>query len=135
MQESKATSQNVKPKLPWAYNHLHDLESLWWVAVCIISNNRFSMSGDSDVQEIPEHHRKALFPLAWEPFRRATNFTEDFPNMKNSLPKCYQQVFTALDGFRELLIQHYRDVKSKLPHSINLDASDDDIYQFFAEVL
>ena len=122
-------------RLSWTYNHLHDLESLWWVVVWIIFHNCFSMPGgsDSDLQEVPEHLRMALFPHLLYSIHRRDSFTIPSSNMHYSLPKSHQKVFFALDYLRWLLIQHYRKVESTLPHSINLDASDDEIYQTFME--
>src|SRR6267154_3390760 len=46
-----STERNQPTIFPFAHNHLHDLESLWWVTVWIVFYNHFSKSQQPD--EVP----------------------------------------------------------------------------------
>jgi Fungal protein kinase len=49
MQDVRNTSGIRKTTIvPFSHNHLHDLESLWWVAVWMVFYNRFSKAQRSD---------------------------------------------------------------------------------------
>ena len=142
--EVRSRSHAVQPKLPWRFNHLHDLESLWWVAVWIVFNNCFGEPDDSlsssqepDVpltpQAPPDSIRAALFPSSLESIRRRDFFIGRFSQIQG-LPEQYLMPFNALDIIRSLLIEHYEKIQSTLPMSINLNASGDDIYDYLMQV-
>ena len=132
---------SVQPELPWRFNHLHDLESLWWVAVWIVFNNRFGgldvsafSPPESDVpptpQAPPDSIRKALFPSSFDNVHRRDFFITKFSYIQG-LPEQYQTPFLALNALRTCLVMDYRAIQSTLPKSINLDASGDGIYNYF----
>ena len=137
-------SHAVQPMLPWRFNHLHDLESLWWVAVWIVFNNCFGKLDDSlsssqepevplTPQAPPDSIRAALFPSSLENVHRRDFFISRFSEIQG-LPEQYLMPFNALDIIRSLLIEHYEKIQSTLPTSINLNASSDDIYDYFMQV-
>ena len=139
----RSRSHTVQPMLPWRFNHLHDLESLWWVAVWIVFNNCFGEPDDSlsssqepDVpltpQAPPDSIRAALFPPFLDSARRQNFFISTFSEIQG-LPEQYLMPFKLLDLIRSLLIEHYEKIQSTLPMSINLNASGDDVYDYFME--
>jgi hypothetical protein len=119
LKERAATNikQDKPAKLPFSHNHLHDLESLWWVAVWIVFYNNFSKSQQPDEEPLSDLQAaqrqlgvaRTLFP---------------------SVMKC-----TYLEALRTTLVDHYIAIKSTLPKFINSTASEDDIYEEFKEAL
>ena len=71
VQRARGVLQNITAPLPFSHNHLHDLESLWWVAIWIVFYNHFSKAQRSD-NESPfnltdaEHHLKRERRIDWE---------------------------------------------------------------------
>ena len=117
--------------IPWTYNQLHDLESLWWVATWIVTNNCFQKWGKSpsDLHATPESIRATLFPPTLLDSNRKHCFTLNFPSKAADIPQTHQPLFEMLDYLREHLIKHYQDIESTLPDSINLD-----VYISFSEI-
>ena len=115
--------------IPWTHNHLHDLESLWWVAIWIVFNNGFGRPEDypDSLEETSEETRLELF------HRRLRSFITTFSGIVDHVSDPQNEIYYELpvDYLRELLLKHYRKVESKLPLSIDLDASDNSIYSLF----
>ena len=109
-------------------NHLHDLESLWWVAAWIIFNNGFSRPEDC-LDNLEETSNKTRLNLLH--YHRRDSFTTTFLGMVDHVPDPQNEISYERDYLRELLLEQYWEVKSKLPLSINLDASDNSIYSHF----
>jgi hypothetical protein len=126
----------VKPSIPWAYNHLQDLESLWWVAAWIFFNNLFSdlAVNTSPPQEpgvLPSVSREpldglrmGLFPCTSDTNRLTTSFESEVPTQ-------YARPLRGVGRARPHLIEHYVTVESTLPSHINLDASNHTICASF----
>ena len=114
--------------IPWTHNRLHDLESLWWVAAWIVFNNGFGRPKDylDNLEMTSEKTRLDLLH-----FHRQNSFTITFSGMVDHVPDPQNEIYYELDYLRELLLEHYRKVESKLPSSIDLDASDNSIYSHF----
>jgi hypothetical protein len=126
-------------EVSFIHNHLHDLESLWWVAVWLVFYNHFydtQQSNEeplSDLQDVERQLRLArtLFPSSITSIHRQNGFQTSFLKVYNDLPKNKHLICSYLDVLRTYLISHYLKVESTLPHSIDLTASTDDIYGDF----
>ena len=119
------------------HNHLHDLESLWWVAVWVVFYNHFSPSGDQfTLRDAEDQLKKAriLFPpMVGSTTRRdAFQGSELFKKACDLLHPNKKSVYLGLKILREQLIKHYNAVEKELPLSIRLEFSEDDIYDDFA---
>jgi len=136
---SNATQDNWPTNISFAYNHLHDLESLWWVAVWIVFYNQFrdprqpNEEPISDLDEVEDRLQLAqiLFPPSMLYISRRDNFQKFFLKVCKELPSNKRTITNDFDVLRRNLIQHYVKVEAKLPQSIDLTASKDDIYEDF----
>ena len=136
LQEQEA----AKAKVPFSHNHLHDLESLWWVTAWVVFCYLFSegtTSRDCLTLEDADHQLKVaeeLFPPVANNTTRSYNFTLDrsFREMREEFPKNKRHAHAYLDYLRGELIDHYGDVESKYP-IIEPNASENDIYDTFKE--
>ena len=75
---------------------------------------------------------RTLFPPTMESTRRHYGFQLFFPKIYEKLPKSKHTTCSHLNVLRRNLIQGHKKVQAKLPHSIDLDAVDDDVYNNFA---
>jgi tRNA (Thr-GGU) A37 N-methylase len=141
IQEQISIKNNKSAKLPFVHNHLHDLESLWWVAVWVVFYNHLSDTQQSNqaplsnLQEV-EHqlaYTRTLFPSIMGSVGRRDAFQQLFLKVCNELPSNKHTVCSYLDLLQHSLIEHYSKVESMLPHFIDLTASKDDIYDNFRE--
>ena len=131
-----AMKKRKVPEIPFFHNHLHDLESLWWVAVWVIFYNNFSEPEPSftfqDAQLRLGLARK-LFPHTLDSMTRQNGFKipSSFRKICKTLPHNKEDIYNSLDLLREFLIDHYEAVEKGYPQSIDLDASKEDIYDVF----
>jgi hypothetical protein len=141
IQHHKSIKNNTPTKLPFVHNHLHDLESLWWVAVwviiynCLCDTQQSNEVPPSDLQDV-EHQlswARTLFPSLMESASRRDAFQQLFLEVCGELPRNKHAICSYLDLLRHSLIEHYSKVESTLPHFIDLAASKDDIYDDFRE--
>ncbi len=135
---------NVKTEVPFSHNHLHDLESLWWVAVWVVFYNYISngapsrdrsssaLKAASDQLELAE----ALFPPARDIATRQNNFQylTSFLRTCGRLPRNKKDMRDGLEFIRRRLVKHYRLIEAGYPESVDLDLSRDDIYDGFTQV-
>src|SRR5712672_3089707 len=129
--------------IPFSYNHLHDLESLWWIAVWVVFFNHFSEgtpTPDRPSLSLEDASRQlksaqTLFPLALESTTREHVFQkdEDFLEKCEGLPSNRKAICLLLDFLRQLLINNYKIVEAKHPPSVNPDSPNNDIYDGFTE--
>jgi hypothetical protein len=130
-----------RTEVSFSHNHLHDLESLWWVAVWMVFYNYFSDEGTSPSvtrRDASEQLRLAetLFPLWFDSFSRHDGFKDPwmFKNTCAKLPSNKATATRALNFFRQLLISHYCAVEKEYTESVDLGSSEDDIYDLFVRV-
>ena len=129
------------------HNHLHDLESLWWVAVWVVFYNHFSEQTSS--QDHPSFTlqdargqlelAKALFPPALDSSLRQNSFqkSELFQEACNQLPgdkRVITAFYNRLDLLRRLLIEHYGIIEAGYPPSVDPSLSSDNIYEQFTKL-
>lgn len=138
-----AMPNSQSAEVPFLHSHLHDLESLWWVAVWVAFYNHFCDSHPSkeepllDFQEVDRQlaYTRTLFPSYIDSFHRRNSFQISFTQVCDGLPNNKKSVCSWLDVLRRSLIYRYSKVESTLPLFIDLAASEDDIYEEFKEVL
>jgi hypothetical protein len=128
----------AKTKVPFSHNHLHDLESLWWVAVWVVFNHSFSKE-DGDHLTLQDANdqldlAEKLFPPVVDSISRQNNFqdAESFEETCKGLPDYKEEAYFGLDYLREQLIKHYKAIEANYP-LINPNDSTDDIYHDFTE--
>jgi Fungal protein kinase len=139
--EKRLTNSKLA-KVLFTHNHLHDLESLWWVAVWLVFYNHFrdtQQSNEEPLSDLQDVERqlglaRILFPASIESFRRRDGFQQLFPEICNDLPSNKHTIGSYLDLLRSNLVTHYSKVETTLPQSIDLSASEDDIYDRFRQV-
>ena len=123
--------------VPWTHNYLHDLESLWWVTVWMVTFNDFSTSEKlpTDLSEVENQLMEArkFFPLSLESTTRSYFFTVSSSMMHHNELSLKASTFWFLDRLRQNLLWWYREVESTLPLSVNLDACDDSLYSMFMD--
>jgi serine/threonine protein kinase len=132
-QDEGTTQTNVL----FSPNHLHDLESLWWVAVWVVFYNHFGTSPSVTREDTTELLRLAqtLFPPMLESFSRRDGFKDPqaFEDTCAGLPSNKKFATAHLDFLRQLLIEHYTAIEEEYPKSVNPDSSDDKIYEGFKQ--
>jgi hypothetical protein len=144
--EEQAATSAAHPqaaRLPFSHNHLHDLESLWWVVVWMVFYNKFSKSKSHQSDEEPlsdlrETGRqlavaRTLFPPSTESIRRRDGFQRSFATASNGLPHNKKNICDYLEILRQSLVEDYIAIESTHPKFINSTASNDDIYDGFKE--
>ena len=130
----------AKTKVPFSHNHLHDLESLWWVAVWMVFFHYFSEGTTPRdrlaLQDAKDQLRLAekLFPPVPASTARRDSFQipELFEETCKQLPHDKEDAYIGLDFLREHLIKHYKAIEANYP-LINPNASTDDIYDDFTQ--
>jgi hypothetical protein len=135
-------------KIPFSHNHLHDLESLWWVTVWIIINNYFlpprppspdittNFSGKLLVEDVNNQLLLAqtIFLSVPDSFNRFWTFASPtkFHDMcQDKSLRSKAKILEVLDHVRKALVEQYSAVESTLPMSMNPAASDGSIYMEF----
>ena len=90
-----------------------------------------------DLQDVERQlaHARTLFPSLMESASRRDVFQQLFLEVCDELPSNKHTICSYLNLLRHSLIEHYSKVESTLPHSIDLTASKDDIYDHFRETL
>jgi hypothetical protein len=128
-------------QVPFSHNHLHDLESLWWVAVWVVFYNNFSKGTPSP--DCPSLTRQdvesqldlaeTLFPATSRSTDRQNSFQlpNSFRDTCNQLPENKKAICRGLNVLRRLLISHYSVIEAKHPESVDPESSDDEIYDHF----
>ena len=108
MQGAKMPKQNniESAAVPFSYNHVHDLESLWWVAVWVVFYNHFSKSQQSgeeplssllDAQPQLELSR-TLFPTYMKSIDRRDGFQRSFLKTCGDLPSSKKAICAYLNA-------------------------------------
>jgi hypothetical protein len=126
---------------PFAHNHLHDLESWWWVVVWIIYFNQFcNLEKREETPSLEElSHQlmltRQLFPLAPGLDSCLASLQASFQSAYLELPHSKHLLCFCLDALRRILLKHYVAIERTLPHSITLTESGYDIYDDFMELL
>ena len=128
----------------FSHNHLHDLESLWWVAVWTAFYNDFlerDSSHDRPSPSLEDAKEKlslagTIFPHALQSTTRRDNFQglTDFAETYANLSDNKETFCSDLDFLRKNLIKQYRVVETGYPKSVDPKLSGDGIYDRFAKI-
>ena len=134
-QGMSATEDNIG--VPWTHNYLHDLESLWWVTVWMVTFNDFCTTKKlpTDLSEVENQLMDArnFIPLSLESTTRSYFFTDSSSMVYYDELPLKASTFHFLDQLRQHLSWWYWEVESTLPQSVNLDACDDSLYSIFMD--
>jgi hypothetical protein len=132
------------PTVPFSHNHLHDLESLWWVAVWVVFYNYFSErtpSNDRPSFTLRDANdqlmlARILFPPALESTTRQIGFQhpKSFHNTCDGLPRNKRAIYLRLNLLRRLLVRDYRVIEAEYPLFVDPNSSKDDIYDHFTRL-
>jgi hypothetical protein len=141
-QRLSGTVRHPTAEVPFSHNHLHDLESLWWVAVWVVFYNYFSKTMLSDdhlpfaYKDVQEHLKQTriLFPSILKSTDRRDTFLTSFVKACSALPTNKVDICLLLDGLREILIGEYKVIEAGLPLSVDSNSSDDGIYETFRDI-
>ncbi|THH06436.1 hypothetical protein EW146_g9612 [Bondarzewia mesenterica] len=114
-------TQALSKRPPYKYNPLHDLESIWWVAVYLVVNkeviNQDEDGSQREVAERAEHQREwanSLFDSLIgrvDLLRTPEQFTLQVPMLH---PSVRWIGFDILDNARSLLVAQYTEVEKDL---------------------
>ncbi|KAJ3542253.1 hypothetical protein NM688_g5988 [Phlebia brevispora] len=108
-------SAHNNSKLPFLYNPLHDLESLWWVALFFIVAGKVIDDKSGSFMENARREDQANF--AKKLFRtytyrtRAFQDSDCFEKVLDSLHPALEEVGLALDMLRNFLLAAYVDAE------------------------
>ena len=141
----KAIESDKAPTgVPFSHNHLHDLESLWWVAVWVVFHNNFfggKSSGDHPSITLQDAESqvqlaRTLFPPVLKSTDRLVGFqsSESFKKACDGLPRSKKAICARLNGLREFLTNQYKVIEAGYPLSVDPSASNDEIYEIFTRV-
>ena len=132
--------------VPFFHNHLHDLESLWWVAVWVVMYNHFSTPEETTSLDAPDRPpfnltdarrqlelAQNLFPPALNNNSRRDGFqiSGSFQRNYDGLPENKKRIYLSLNLLREALIFDYKVIEADYPRSVDPRASSNDIYEDF----
>jgi hypothetical protein len=107
MQNAKMSKQNdiESTAIPFAHNHVHDLESLWWVAVWMVFYNHFLKSQQSSKEPLFSlldaqcqlELAGTLFPTYMKSFDCCDGFQRSFLKMCGDLPSSKKAIYAYLN--------------------------------------
>ncbi|KAI0093407.1 hypothetical protein BDY19DRAFT_1064761 [Irpex rosettiformis] len=124
--DEEISSLEFADEEPFFYNPLHDLESIWWIAVYFVVNKKTALAHrkrsavGSDHQDIvyadltEEQLKFARNLFYWEPARHgALNNSGITPLDKHlfSLPSYLKPICSELIKLRKTMVKHYRDIE------------------------
>jgi hypothetical protein len=126
--------------VPFIPNHLHDLESLWWVAVWVVFYYYFSEGTTPrdrrTLQDAEDQLNlaKILFPLGSDRASLRDGLQNEgwFKKTCARLPTNKKAASFGLNILRGLLISHYKAIEANYP-LIEPKASKDNIYDKFTK--
>ncbi|KAI5116305.1 hypothetical protein M0805_004646 [Coniferiporia weirii] len=102
------------------YNHLHDMESVWWAAIWMLFLHEDSLAKsrrpEADTINQIEAANVLFHQLVW--FGRLNFFTTDFFFQKWSqcLPQSFKNIIEHPDSLRDLLLTRYTRAEATLPN-------------------
>ena len=103
--------------MPFYYNPLHDMESIWWIGSWILFCHRDkSIQSDADLQAAQHQIQdvQLLFPRTLKSFDRFDKFSKKkkFQDGFHSLPKSFLTHAKQLEKVRVTLIRRYAEAEA-----------------------
>jgi hypothetical protein len=100
------------PALIFRYNPLHDLESLWWIAVWMMfthRDDRVEQEPSNEDEESQSRYAERLFPRIINGSGRLDALKNHvvFLNMLLCLPEAFYAAASKLESIRQTLVEHY----------------------------
>ena len=145
--EGDVLMARTQTTVPFSHNHLHDLESLWWVALWVVMYNNFSKSEATTSGDRPDRPpfrltdaqcqlglAEKLFSPNLVDHRDVFIISEEFQENYNKLPINKKPIYQALNYLRELLIMGYEDIEKTYPQSVDPTVLNSNIYKEFKNV-
>ena len=137
--EKHVETAQTQTTVPFSHNHLHDLESLWWVALWVVMYNNFlepEATTSSDPPDRPPFQltdvlrqldlANNLFPPI------LTSRTQSFLTFRKNhdeLPINKKHIYRSLNYLREILIRGYKDIEEGYPQSVDPTVLNSNIYE------
>jgi hypothetical protein len=116
--------------VPFTYNPLHDLESIWWIATFFVFHHFTTGGHDRHLLDIDV---AKLFPATdYLPRKSALASKKTFMRMARNLPAGLQQHGKGLNICRQNLFRAYRSAESMA--NISKAAFEPEVYQTFRPV-
>jgi hypothetical protein len=144
IKQGKGIARTNVPTVPFSHNHLHDLESLWWVTVWVVFYNYFSErtpSNDRPSFTLKDTNgqlklARTLFPPTLDSADRQLGFRhfDSFLHVCDKLPDNKKAIYVRLELLRRILISDYTVIEAGYPLSVDPNSSKDDIYDHFTRV-
>jgi hypothetical protein len=126
----KATSR--KQVVPFTYNPLHDLESIWWVATFFLFHHFPTGGHDRHLLDIDVDK---LFPTSDQSSRMLAFTLDDlFEEMVGHLPIDLQMHGNALEICRQILLRAYRSAESTAASDISKAAFDPQVHNKLRDI-
>ncbi|KAL5479042.1 hypothetical protein ACEPAI_2330 [Sanghuangporus weigelae] len=129
---------------PFSYNDLHDLESLWWIAVWEVFNNVDPGEEDCRLQSEKQDDRREsaaakLFPECNELVNRMQfiQATDVYYDELAWMPECLHDVKFILDSLRIELVLSYQKFEATFPSARTqiIDGVHDEFQKEFAKCM
>ncbi|KAF9805241.1 hypothetical protein IEO21_09131 [Rhodonia placenta] len=134
------------PTTPFRYNPLHDLESIWWVAICFVFNNSVVKVGGKppsmDASQRGSYDSQEDFAelLTTSPRDRLTALAHETALAKKitHLHAAVRKIANALIKIKEELVNCYLEAEKQLDlihHTVGQDLLDNVFITWFGKVL
>jgi hypothetical protein len=130
--------------VPFIHNYLHELESLWWVAVWVVFHNYFSketLPRDPSTATLQDANKQliaaeVLFPTTPRETSRRDAFQDNVTFKKTclDLPDNKETICKRLNALRLFLLKKYKEIEARPPPFVDSDPSNDIVYDKFTHV-
>ena len=116
------------------YNYIHDIESVWWIAVwALFSFEKKARSGndvlDAQSSDTRRDNKRTLFPGTSTSAERQ-NFIQQDSHFKDAVDGCIPRYFKDLTNvvrvLRHVIVNTYKEKEIDEPEVIKFDSSKDD---------
>ena len=137
--EEEPTLTEDEGTVPFSHNHLHDLESLWWVAAWVVFHYHFSAEGTQSptLQDAKKKldEARTLFLVVPGISSRHEGFriTQSFSKACDGLLPENKKFVIDLDFLRKSLVANYTAIEKFLPKFVDPGSSNDKIYESFEQ--
>jgi hypothetical protein len=126
----RPTRRTDAMRLPFHYNPLHDLESIWWIMNYFLFHS-FTVANHD--QQALDHDLQILFPSNDDFSKRIHAFRDpdEYQDMLLHLPPSFQQLGGHMENCRASLCDRY--IKAEAGSELDPSAFDEEIYRLFID--